>query len=286
MARFVPALLVILIGFELARITWLLIPPSESLRSVPSPFVNGGDDGGPATADGDPATPLANVLESLRRFDPWGVPIEEKKPEPQPVVVEEAVISQLDLELIGTMVLPNDASWAVLVRKSGSRKQITRRVGEEVDGAILERVERNAVFFRNQSRLERITLAKIDGSGRTTTGSPAATGRSSKVKKNISRKRFKRLLDKGPGLLAGVNVSPRHRGSKLIGYGIRYAGSHTELNMLGLSSGDTIQKVNGVSVTDTQGITRLAARLKNSSSVRIDLLRGGRPHTIQIGIGR
>ncbi len=272
-----------MIGLELARISWLLVPLPEPLSGDASPATNvATGKGTPASRRGPVSMPA--LLESLRRFDPWGGPVVKKKPEPKPIVVEEAVVSQLDLDLIGTMVLPNEGSWAVLVRKSRSKKQITLQVWEEVDGAVLERVERNAVYFRNQNRLERITLAKIDGRGKSS--KPVAGGNSTGVKKNISRKRFKRLIDKGTGLLAGVNVSPSHRGSKLIGYNLRYAGSNRELSMLGLSSGDTIQKVNGVSVTDTPSITRLVTRMKNSSSVRIELLRGGRPHTIHIGVGR
>ena len=286
LARLAPWLLLVLIGLELARITWLLLPLPVAGGS------GGGAGAGPSSRsrsggsgpDASGAVTMDAYLESLRRFDPWGSSLEAKAPEPEVRLDEEAVISQLDLELIGTMVLPNDASWAVLVRKSNANEQLTLRVWEEVDGAILERVDRNAVFFRNQTRLERIELSRIDGSGRTS--GPSVESQPSKVAVNISRQHYMRLVNKGAGLLAGVNVTPSNRGSQLIGYTISHVGDNSELRTLGIASGDTVQRINGVSVTDTQAITRLATRMKDQSAITVELLRGGRVHTIQIGVGR
>ena len=163
-ARIVPLLLFVLVGLELARLTWFLLPappPSSQAPTRDLTLVK--------TDKPPPAAPsLSAVLRSLQQYNPWEAPLEDESslaelPEPE----EQAVATQLDLELVGTLLLPNKASWAILVQRKKRKEQISLQLGNSVDGAILERIERKAVYFRNNGRLEKLSMVdnKTGGAG-------------------------------------------------------------------------------------------------------------------------
>ena len=285
----VPFLLVVLIGLQLAQMTRLFLtepPMKATVPAVPAPQVQ-------------PERLLSfdTVLQSLKRFNPWERPLPKKvAPPPPPPPVEKAVETELALELIGTMVLPNDASWAILLSNGNRQKQISLRLGEEVDGAILERIERNAVFLRNNGRLEKLSMAGAesmakrraisDGSGKREKKPhhKKAAKRRRKKGRTLSRQAYTRLLSKGMGILAGVNITPYYRGADSVGYRLKFSKDNADMRQLGLLNGDVVKKVNGISVLDQKKFSRYAPQLKKQSSVRFEILRNNRPKTIQLRI--
>ena len=223
------------------------------------------------------------VLRSLSRFNPWERPLPKEvapPPPPPPPLEETVVVSELALDLIGTMLLPGDASWATLVRRNSRSKQISLRLGEEVDGAILERIARKAVFLRNHGRLEKLSMlgSKDKGMENRSTGAPV-TGA-----KKLSRKVYDRLLSKGMGLLAGVNITPFYQGANSVGYRLKFPKNNADMRQFGLVNGDVVKKVNGISVLDGSKLTGFAPKLKGQSSLSIEVLRNNRPETIQLKI--
>lgn len=276
----VPFLLVILIGVQLAQLTWLLLPAPPAPPPAPV-WVE------PASSSEPLPSPDA-VLQDLARFDPWERPILEEvapppPPPPPPPPEETAVVTELALDLIGTMILPEEASWAILVRRSAREKQISMRLGEAVDGAILERIERHAVFLRNHGRLEKLSMVDTEGGGKSSSKKGAATVPG--AGHTLSRQAYNRLLSKGMGLLAGVNITPFYRGADSVGYRLKFSGQNAEMRQLGLVSGDVIRKVNGISVLDRNKMSGLVPGLKSQTALSIDVLRNGQPATLQLRIG-
>lgn len=277
-ARAAPFALAALIGLELAHISWQLLPelavPLSALALV-------------APKDRavvpDHAISVASVLESMRRFDPWEAPLVVPDKPAAPVVKEVVVDSNLDLNLIGAMILPQ-FSWAILTRKKDPNTQIVLQVGEEVDGATLKRIERNIVYFDNHGRIERIVMLDALKQDKSATEPQPSSGVT--LLQSLSREEYAAMLSKGMGLLAGVNITPFYQGKDSVGYQVKFPDSNMEFKKVGLTSEDVIQQVNGISVTDTAQIQQLANQLQGQSALRIDLLRNNQSHVIELNIGQ
>ncbi|MBF0142600.1 MAG: hypothetical protein HQL59_03975 [Magnetococcales bacterium] len=280
--RLLPFLLAVVLGLVMARTTWVLVAGDKvGARKVPSSAAAGERVGTPPV--------LGETLRVLQTFNPWetlppkeGQPVKSEKP------AEVAVASRLELELIGTMILPGDDSWAVLVRRGASGEQLALRKWGEVDGAILERIEREAVYFRNGGQLEEIRMkihpeAKGGGS-KSGSGTQTASDGSGSTPTLLSRERYQRMLQKGRAVLAGVDVSPFRQGGQLAGYQLKFREGSSELQVLGLSNGDVIQELDGIPVTDTQRLMPLAETLEKKDGFAIKLLRNGQARIIDIRI--
>ncbi|MBF0165838.1 MAG: hypothetical protein HQM01_15250 [Magnetococcales bacterium] len=284
-ARVAPFLMAACLGLELARLSWLVVPepvsvghalPSQSGKSAPVP---------------NRAVSGATLLEGMRAFNPWEtVSVEKEKTAapPPPVVKEEVVDSKLELNLIGCMILPQ-LSWAVLTRKKEPNNQLVLQVGEEVDGAFLKKIERNAVYFDNRGRTERIVMLDGIKPPEPVGARPAAEGGqatpATATLGTIPRQEYDTLVGKGMGLLAGVNVTPFYQGNDSVGYRVKFADSKIEFIRFGLASDDVIRQINGIPVTDAQKMGQLAGQLKGLSTLRIDLIRDNQPRTLEWTIG-
>ncbi|MBF0190916.1 MAG: hypothetical protein HQL99_07155 [Magnetococcales bacterium] len=285
-ARYAPYLVAACMGLELSRVTWLALPdPVSAGEPVQLQPEKGG---GGATQR---ALSGATVLDGLKAFNPWeNVAVEKEKPVPRPVEVKEvAVDSNLELNLIGAMILPQ-LSWAILTRKKDPNTQIVLQIGEEVDGAFLKRIERNAVYFDNRGRMERIAMQdrlKSDsaGLGGAQSVAGATAGAAVATVQTIPRQEYDAMLNKGMGLLAGVNITPFYQGKDSVGYRVKFPDSRTEFTKMGLMPDDVIQQVNGISVIDAQKIGQLTNQLKGISTLRIDVLRDNQPKSIELAIG-
>ncbi|GAB0056531.1 hypothetical protein SIID45300_00839 [Candidatus Magnetaquicoccaceae bacterium FCR-1] len=285
-ARVAPFLMAACLGLELARLSWLAVPEPQALvQAFPS-------QSGKSVSVPNRAVSGTTLLEGMRAFNPWEtVIVEKEKPvaPPPPVVREEVVESKLELNLIGCMILPQ-LSWAVLTRKKDPNNQLVLQVGEEVDGAFLKKIERNAVYFDNRGRTERIVM--LDGiKPPELAGARPAAERSVQASPStatlgtIARQEYDALVGKGMGLLAGVNVTPYYQGNDSVGYRVKFADTKTEFIRFGLASDDVIRQINGISVTDAQKMGQLAGQLKGLSTIRIDLIRDNQPKTLEWTIG-
>lgn len=280
-ARIVPLFLVVLIGFQLARGTWLLMPQPPMVPQVDIPTTTVEVPSVPSVPTLSPSA----MLTALSHFNPWEHPLKKKVAAPPSVVPpppkkeeEKAVETKLALDLIGTMVLPDDASWAILQRRTGTKEQVILRVGYEVDDAFLERIERRTVFVRNHGRLERLSMVNYDLPDQ-------ADGKQERPgHKHLSRARFNQLVAKGMSVLSGVKMTPFYQGAKSVGYRLTFSENHEEMRQLGLMDGDIIQKVNGMRVMDRKKLAQFASSLKRQSSLKIELLRQDRRETIHLSI--
>lgn len=273
----------VLLGLLLASFTWSLFAPRPLLESVSVDSSHSSDQ-----LTGERYSVL-DIVNSLHRFNAW-----ENAPAvlPTPVVSDvkpKAVPSTLDLILIGTLVLPEqEKSRAVLTRKLNEQQQLFLAVGDKVDGAVLTRVERNSVYFRRDGKHEIITMELPDVLARSDMGvGSVESGHGSRqaTDLNIARSRFEALVAQGPNLLKGVSISPYYRGSSSVGYQLDFSGNNASFAEFGVQSGDVIEKVNDVAVTNSTEMSKLLREIKQSGSIDIDLLRDGSPRRVKIGIG-
>ncbi|MBF0339612.1 MAG: hypothetical protein HQL95_01445 [Magnetococcales bacterium] len=281
-ARIAPFLMAACIGLELSRITWLAMPD-------PANGTNASQVQPEKSAANQPKTiASAAVLEAMKLFNPWEtIQVEKEKPPPVKETREVVVDSNLELMLIGSMVLPHD-SRAVMTRKKDPNNQMVLQVGDEVDGAYLKKIERHAVYFENRGRTERIVMPdglKPEPSAAATPAAGTAQPSAPSSSSTLPRAEYEAMIGKGMNLLAGVNVTPFYQGSDALGYRVKFADAKPEFTRIGLANEDVIQKVNGISVTDAQKISELAGKLKGLGTIRIDLLRDNQPKTIELSIG-
>lgn len=284
-ARGIFLLLLVLVGFTLADITWKGFTDRQSPKGNVLPIVT------QTPQEQHIGYSVQETISSLKRFNPWEI-IHPQQQAPPSVTQQpqHAVLSSLDLTLIGTMVLSPRNSRAIFVRKTGRGEQLTLFLGDEYQGAILDKIERNVVYFSRNGQYELIAMKGLademtDKKKGAAGFTPEAVLQRTTLVRQMNREHFASLLAKGKNILKGVNIAPYYQGSQSLGYQLHYQENNATFQEFGIASGDVVEKVNGVSVINTQAISKMVANMNNMSSIAIDLLHDGNPRTITVNIG-
>ncbi|MBF0147673.1 MAG: hypothetical protein HQL84_15955 [Magnetococcales bacterium] len=237
---------------------------------------------------------LNSIVDSLHRFNPWeNEKIQKNDTKREPETIKINTEKKLEFALLGVMVQPQ-TSWAVLIRKSSPNDQIMVHEGEQIDGAWLKKVDRNAIHLDHQG--QRVTIEMqpetqrqkqlIDSNDAKVSPSSnnAKVFSPSNAPRSIKRTDFEAMLAKGMGLLAGVKITPSYVNQLLSGYEVVFINENSELKKTGLISHDIISAINDVSVTDTARLQQGLDQIKDQSSLRIDLVRQYQSMTLTLNV--
>jgi len=275
--RVIQAVTFILIGWFLMRAVMLWVSPQSAWTPLPAIVQAGGH----ATSQpqqsfdfsGDPfrLAGSSGETESSFVFDA-GLDVPE---------------TSLDLVLKGQTV----GSPGSAILQTPDNKEASYRVGDEViPGVKLHSVSFEYVVLDVRGDLQRLTFAKPESTGLAVV---------SDVKVNdvlsiqtVTEQATRQVTETGlqnaavsvQDLMSHVRFNPKFERGQLIGYVVQSRGEESKLTQFGLRSGDAITAIDGDSLLqgaiDPQA---LITKLRNTRSVTLDILRGGRPQTIKIG---
>jgi general secretion pathway protein C len=85
-------------------------------------------------------------------------------------------------------------------------------------------------------------------------------------------------------LMRGVAVRPMTEGGRVTGLRVARVTPTSLLGSLGLRNGDVLKSINGFPIVSPDKALAAYARLRTANQIRIELLRGGKPTTVEISI--
>lgn len=197
--------------------------------------------------------------------------------------------TKLNLVLTGRTV--GGVGSAVL--KTPDNMEKSYRVGEDVmNGVTLQRVASGFVVLDVRGELQRLTFARENSTG-------LVADRSEQIADTISVTPLTSSAEQNatPGgglisaetmsaseLMKSVKFNPHFNGGQLAGYSVSGTNGDGSLKRFGLKSGDVITKVNNTSLlNDKLNLLELASSLKTARQVKMEIIRDGRPQTVEIG---
>jgi general secretion pathway protein C len=213
-------------------------------------------------------------------------------------------ITSLPLVLLATMVGPvEDQSYATIVN-TDSQKQGAYSVGDPIPGASgkLKAIKFKYVDFENNGHIERIVLAGATPPATpvAVAETPASTGDEGKDDlqasidngiKKIDDNTFeidKALVDKvlaNPMAVAkGARIVPAVKNGKPDGFKLYAIRPSSVYSKLGLTNGDTLQSINGFELTSADKALEVYTKLREATSLEMEVLRRGKPVTLKYTI--
>ena len=271
LARLAPSvtlLLVLILAFQAARLSWQLFPKP----ALPTP---------------DP-TFSAPVPEQLANLDVqaiagWHLFGEVAAEGPAPAPVVQAPETRLNLKLAGILHSDTREQARAIIGQSGAPEQVYG-VGDSIaTGVELAAIERDRVILSRGGRLESLSLpADDDGAtpSRSTNlptslpGSINAEDESAVNAGEIAAK-IRDQLEEDPGAaLAQVALAnPYVQNGQFVGFRLRPGRDRRMLGQLGLRSGDVITEVNGTRLSSPAEGLVLMQGLMNADQISVKVLR-------------
>jgi general secretion pathway protein C len=233
--------MVVSVAFALAGLTWRLaghagtgaitVPPAQRVSPVP---------------DLAPALALA----------PFG----------RAAAGEGAQPTGLALQLRGLVYAQPQSLAAAFISESGAQPK-PFRVGDAVQSATIEAIERHRVLLRNGGRLEALAFPDPFAKATPTPVPGAATVAQPAPVASVAP------APTTPDLLARLDARPVSGGLQI-----------GENAPPGLRAGDVVQRVNGGALTSPDAAREALARAQAAGSAQVQILRDGKPVTLTVPI--
>ena len=274
----VSLVIVVLIGWQLAKIIWSFVPGTDVGTPVIVPL---GQTSAVATNDTSNVQSIANV-HIFGEADAADGSIAE--------IVEREIIPDTELQnltLKGTYTAET-ADMSIAIIADGNNKEDVFTVGDTVvPGATLHAVHVDRVVLNESGQLTNLALpreyakaAPRTSTRRTPTVRPANTASiQSVVAKNVSR------------LADVIRPTPYFQNGQQQGYRVYPGRDRQKFAALGLRPGDLIKQIDGQSLTDPTQAMQIFQSLGTANQVSVTVERNGTQQTLvlrteQLDIGQ
>lgn len=259
-----------LIGLELARVAWLMVPdgpawtaPAPSTVSIQRPDRSGFS--------------LDNLL-AAELFGPYRP---QAQPETAELNPEDAPDTKLRLTLRGIVAAETAEDSRALIESNPNDLE-PYSIGMAIPGgATLHAIYPDRVLLRRAGRLETLRLEKDEPSDPNAVVAlpPASAGSAANV---LDYETAQKLSDIRSELLQDptkasqyMRMQPARRNGELVGYRI-YPGRNRELfREVGLRPGDIITSVNGVELNNPSRSLQLLGDLSQANNIDLTVERAG-----------
>ncbi|OOZ41586.1 type II secretion system protein GspC [Solemya pervernicosa gill symbiont] len=270
-------ILVVLIAYQLAQLTWRFTAPEPEPQTRQQTIQQ-------ASAKHAAEHNSAEQIAALQLF---GKVETQRVVTPQPM--EQAPPTRLNLILRGLLAAASEATARAIIEAPGSGEHLYT-VGDELPGgATLHQIENDHVVLERNGRLETLHLPKHRNTAATKPRSSSASRststqrvdqRSSRAMTNIVREYRERLSSDLSTLSQRINLSPVNQNGSFKGFRInRIDSRERKLRQLGLRRGDTITAVNGIALDNPMRGMEVLQNLNSATELQIDILRNGSQKT-------
>ncbi len=270
--------LIVLLGWQLAGLTWAALPAPASTRVPAETAVDPADSG-----DDTSVAPTAR----LARLHLFGEPPADDGSDRSAETATDAPETQLNLTLKGVYAPGETGGLAIIATGGGPEKVYA--VDDTIAGnARITGVFEDRVVLRRDGRPEtlRMELAKAppDQGNRQAEPSGADAGDEGIIGR--ARALRERIQQNPLELARMVRFQPYVEDGELIGFRIEPRSDEAQLlEEAGIRPDDVVTRVNGIPLNDRQQGNRALEELRDASMINVTILRDGRSEQLSIPIG-
>ncbi len=270
--------LLVLLGWQLAGLTWAALPAPASARmpaasAVESPG-RGGDTGEAPTA-------------RLARLHLFGEPPADDDRDGSPETETNAPETQLNLTLMGVFAPGENGGLAII--KAGGGQEKVYAVDDTIAGnARITGIFEDRVVLRRNGRAEtlRMDLARVPRGQAGGQVEPAGTGGGEAGIVERARALRERLRQNPLELARMVRFQPYTEDGELVGFRIEPRSDEASLlQEAGIRPDDVVTRVNGIELNDPAQGDRALRELRDADMINVTILRDGRSEQISLPLG-
>ena len=269
LARAVSLGLVAAMAYQMARITWALVPGTSP--GAPVPVVS------PDTRAPFPESPEADI-QAIIEAHLFGEYV-EALPEPVALDIADAPETTLDLVLKATVSEIRDRfPGAAVIASAGVERTYT--ISEEIQGtggAVLHAVHSDRVILDLAGQLQTLRLPRSN-MAQDGLGVVAAAPRPAVAAPMLGRT----PSEQASRLRRIVHAVPHIEQGQVLGFRLNPAGDPAAFGALGFVPGDVVTEVNGTSLTEAVQAPEVFERLGESAQANLVLIRDGAPRVLTI----
>ncbi len=276
-------LLVVLLAYTVAQLTWLLVQEPVDDSAAPLPV---------AVSATMPAEATMVSLEKVAALHLLGR--SDEPPPAEPTKPIEAPETRLNLTLRGLVALDSqEGAHAIIAQGSGDEQAY--KVGATVPGgATLHEIMADRVILERGGRFETLTLPKekmaLGNAPQTTKSQPrVAGGRGGKMVTSAADTRQlrairDRVMNNPQEAMRLINAQPVMDGGQLKGYRVSPGRDRALFSSVGLRPGDIVTSVNGIALNDMSQMGALFQQLSSAARLDVTIERRGQQTQLSLAL--
>ncbi|MFZ5595155.1 MAG: type II secretion system protein GspC [Pseudomonadota bacterium] len=254
--------LLALIAYSLAKLTWMLLPAPR--EEAPAP---------PVIAPAGAVSAVASRVPSPREMAQWHL-FGEAQVINVGAAANAAPQTSLALSLRGVIASRGKTTARAIIADSAGNEQFYAIDAPLPGGAILKEIRADRVILLRDGRYETLLLPKDGMAGEGMPGSAPPPLDAAMMQE------FSDTLASNPqSLMERVHPVPVNEGGKFVGYRLLPGQDPAFLARFGMEPNDIVTAVNGMSLDNPAKGMQLLNSLKTEGEVRVETLRNGAPRS-------
>jgi general secretion pathway protein C len=265
--------LVLLIGWQLAKLVWLMVPAPAAGDAVDTPARIAA-----ASDAGDSATDV-NAISSAHIFGIANP--EDEAPAPAPEEIENlADTRRSNLELKGTIAAEPPETAVAIIADGGNKEQVYT-IGSSVDnGAKLHAVYADRVVLDENGVLTNLKLPR-EFPENAPRMSRRDTTETMRPEVEVDEQSIQSVVAQNVSQLSDViRPTPYFVDGQQQGYRVYPGRNRAQFTALGLRPGDLVKDIDGQALNDPTQAMQIFQTLGSSSEVSVTVERNGQPEVI------
>ncbi|MGH7818897.1 MAG: type II secretion system protein GspC [Candidatus Binatia bacterium] len=205
---------------------------------------------------------------------------------PQPESDAPVAVSDLKAKLLGTAPGEGTDSFAI-IEDQNTKKQELYRIGDQIQGRTLHRVEWDHVVLRNADREEILKIAEAGGGVPGVAVASAASETIQAISDNdyrIDRSEVDQAMQNLNQLFTQIRAVPHFQDGKASGFRLFAIRRNSIFEKIGLKNGDIVSSINGNELSDPARAMELFQQLKDEGRISVEVTRNRQPTTLSYEI--
>jgi general secretion pathway protein C len=260
----------------------------EDLDSLTSPTVEQGE-AAPNKKTVSRTPSKSSYTTSITRRNIFDSSQAQKPPETQKNAGEDMTISDIDAQLMGTIVMKPAESSLAMIQVRSNNAITPYGVGDQLLDAKIEVIEPEFVWIRRNNQLEVLQLhgeKKVAGSAnkakdKSKSDDDSGVSKSGKDKYTVDQAVFDELLQNPEKLYTQIRATEHKKDGEVDGYRVSGIRRKSIFYKLGIKNGDVIHNVNGMTLTNLNEAMKAFESLQSSRDFNFDITRRRKKRTME-----
>ncbi len=260
---FASGMLTLAIAWQLAKLTWLLLPGPAADAAIAMPA--------------SPSPQVDNRINVQKIADAHLFGLATASNEPADAA--NAPPTQAPLVLAGVMATSEPTAGFAFIGESAAAAKF-RRVGESLPGGVtLHSVYSDRVMLDRGGRLESLMLPRYKGS----TALPAPVAARPQAQPTRFAENLRRIAETNPAAFSEiVRPQPVFAGGTQRGYRVYPGRNRQQFAKLGLQPGDLVTAVNGTPLSDQANSMQIFNTISSTDRVTLTVERNGQTQQLNV----
>ncbi|MEX0708616.1 MAG: type II secretion system protein GspC [Woeseia sp.] len=271
--RWVTLLLVVALGWQAAKLVWLLVAGPQGVATIPAAVM---------TDPSSPTRPGTHGVDvtAIANAHLFGEVRVESAAEAPPANVENLEETRLNLTLKGTIAATDESGSIAIIADDRNNEKIYGLNDSIAQGTTLHAVYADRVVLNRSGSLEVLKLPREFPDGTARRRNAAALDRANAPQPDESQSIQAVVAQNVTKLADVIRPTPYFVGGEQQGYRVYPGRDRRQFAALGLRPGDLIKDIDGAALTDPQQAMEIFQSLGTAEQVSVTVERNGQPQVL------